>query len=163
MGPREATLKSLHSLYGVMTHMRGMALEQAAAEVRNAEERIDAQRAIVRQSSAESLRALAAGDKPGWMIFEAQRGFTERTAVALLAARQEREQAFEAAAESYRENRLQLEQIRSVLREIHLRMERERGRREQRDSDDRFLSRQRWMERRAREHKDLRTPSMPVF
>jgi hypothetical protein len=152
MRSRVETLKRLQSLYGVVTHMHGVALEQAAAGVREAEARIEAQRAMARRSSAESLDALSEGDKSTWMIFEAQRAFTERAEARLLALRGAREQAFDAAAEVYRENRLQLEQMRSVLREVHLRLERERARREQRESDDRFLSRQRWLERRSADH-----------
>jgi hypothetical protein len=145
---RVQTLKRLQALYGVLTDMHGMALEQAAAGVREAEGGIEAQRAMARQSSAVSLAALAAGNKTGWMIYEKQRVFTERAAMELLALRAEREHAFAAAAEVYRENRLQLEQMRSVLREIQTRREREQARREQRESDDRFLSRRRWLEQR---------------
>ena len=151
MKTRVETLDRLRALYGVVTHMHGVALEQAAGAVRDAEDRIADETARMSQSNIEGLAALNAGDKPEWMMQRAQLAFSERDAELLIGLRERREVAMLTAAELYQANRLQLEQMQSVLKSLRSTIERERAHREQRDSDDRFLSRQRWRERRDAE------------
>lgn len=151
MNTRLQALDRLRALYGVVTHMHSVALEQAAAAVRDAEQRIEAQHELARRSSVAGRVALRDADKPGWMIEESQRGFAVRDAELLGGLLEEREVSMLAAAELYRANRLQLEQMLSVLKGLRSTLERERAHREQRDSDDRFLSRLRWRDRRDEE------------
>jgi hypothetical protein len=153
MKTRLETLHRLRALYGVVAHMHGVVLEQAAAAVRDAEERIDGRHAMARRASAAGLAALGEGDTPEWRMQESQRGFSEQDAEWLAGLRERRKAAVRSAAELYRANRMQLEQMQSLIQGLRETLDRERTRREQMESDDRFLSRQRWRERRDAELK----------
>jgi hypothetical protein len=65
--------------------------------------------------------------------------------------RLEREELNEAAREQYVASRLKREQMKRVCDDIAARMEIEEGRRSQAASDDRFLARRRWTDRRKRD------------
>ncbi len=149
MQSRANTLERIRSLYGVMTHVRELALHHAGAAVHEAETYIAEQKAMVKRLSEESLIALDGGDSQGWQMYESQRTFMQRDATRLVALRDEREAETEAAKQLYQEQRMQLEQIESVVDGLRLKMAVAHSRREQQDSDDRFLMRQRWLGRRA--------------
>jgi hypothetical protein len=65
--------------------------------------------------------------------------------------RLEREALSEAAREQYVASRLKREQIKRVFDDIAARLEIEEGRGLQAASDDRFLARRRWTDRRKRD------------
>ena len=53
------------------------------------------------------------------------------------------------ATESYKASRMQLEQMESLLRDTRSQRDLEQARVDQRESDDRYLSRQRWLAKRG--------------
>lgn len=142
-------LDKLRSLYAVLTHLHELSLGQANAAALEVETQIDKQKATVRRSSIDSLTALSHGDTPNWMIYESQRKFIALDAARLIALRQQREEELLCATEVYQENRMQLEQMQSVLDSTKANLKREHVRKEQSFSDDLFLSRQRWLQQRA--------------
>lgn len=150
MTARVKALERMRSLYGVLTHVHELALHHASAEIHEAETRIEEQKAMVKKSSEEGLAALGRRDDLGWQMYESQRKFVRRDAMRLLALREEREGLAEKAAELYQAQRTELEQMQSVVDGLRTKMALEHSRREQQESDDRFLTRQRWLEQRDR-------------
>jgi hypothetical protein len=153
MQTRLQGLQRIAMVYIAVKHAQALALEQAAASLREAETRIAEQRTQARRSSAEGRAALDAGDDIGWRIEESQRRFAEWNAEDLAALRHKREALVAEATEVYRTGRMQLEQMESVLRELRKKHDLDRAHRMQRESDDRFLARQ-WWDERERLRKD---------
>jgi len=137
-------LQRVALVYAAVKHAQGLALEQAAGALREAESLVARQRAQAARLHAEGRAALDAGDSLDWKMHESEKHFTEWNADALLQLRARREALMLEAAETYRSGRMQLEQMESVLRELRSKLELERAHNAQRESDDRFLSRQWW-------------------
>jgi hypothetical protein len=91
------------------------------------------------------MAALLAGDRAGRAMAEAQREAAEVRAARLEAMRLEREQAREAARESYQASRMRMDQMESAVERIRVQAEMEAARRMQAATDDRFLSRREWV------------------
>jgi len=153
MRTRLQGLQRIATVYIAVKHAQALALEQAAAALRETETRIAEQWTRARRSSAEGREALNAGDDMGWRIEESQRQFAAWNAEDLAGLRQRREALVAEATEVYRTGRMQLEQMESVLRELRKKQDMDRAHRTQRESDDRFLSRQ-WWDERERLRKD---------
>jgi hypothetical protein len=147
MQKRLKGLQRIAVVYVAVKHAQSLALEQAAAALREAEERIAEQRAQAERSRVEGKAALDAGEHVDWQMHESQKQFTERNAATLMELRQRRETLMLEAAETYRAGRMQLEQMESVLRDLRSKAELQRAHIAQRESDDRFLSRQWWAAR----------------
>lgn len=144
---RWKSLERLAALYQAVEHTRGMALDQATAAVREVEAAIDSHAGLAERLKDDGLQALRAGDQAAWRMDESQRELTEWSAGPLHDLRQRREELMRSAAELYRSSRMQAEQMESVLDGLRGRMALERSRAQQRESDDRFLARQRCLER----------------
>ncbi len=144
MQSRVEGLQRIALVYRAVKHEQALELERAAAALREAEEMIARQEAQAKRSSIEGKAALDAGDHVDWQMHESQRHFTEWNAAELVGLRERREALMLEAAEAYRAGRMQLEQMESVLRELRSKLEMERAHDAQRESDDRFLSRQWW-------------------
>lgn len=141
---RLRALNRIALVYVAVKHAQALALEQAAASLREAEALIAQQKAQAKRSDVEGRVALDAGDHVNWQMHESQKHFTEWNAEGLIGLRTRREALMIEAAEIYRGGRMQLEQMESVLRELRSKLEMERAHSAQRESDDRFLSRQWW-------------------
>ncbi len=146
---RLKSIERLASLYRAMNHAEEMSLEQAVATLREAEMRIESQREQLNRSSREGHEALDAGDHARWQIHEAQQEFIEWRFEDLLELRKRRELLMREATESYKASRMQLEQMESLLRDTRSQRDLEQARVDQRESDDRYLSRQRWLAKRG--------------
>jgi len=139
------TLERVESVYAVMKHTHGLELARAAAAVSEIEAAIEQQKAMAERLRAEGGDALRTGDDISWRLDESQREFGEWTAPGLLKLLARREELMAAADAVYQASRLQLEQIELVVANLRAKLKRERSHREQREADDRFLSRQRWL------------------
>lgn len=139
------TLERVEAVYAVMKHTHGLELARAAAAVREIEAAIERQKAMAERLRAEGGDALRTGDDTGWRLDESQREFGEWTAPALQSLLAKREELMAAADAAYQSSRLQLEQIELVVADLRAKLKRERAHSEQREADDRFLSRQRWL------------------
>jgi len=137
-------LERVAVVYAAVRHAQALSLEQAAAALGEAESLLARQREQAARQGAEGRAALDVGDSADWRMHESEKQFTEWNAGALLDLRARREAALLDAVESYRAGRMQLEQMESVLRELRSKRDRERAHSAQRESDDRFLSRQWW-------------------
>ena len=144
MSARLKALQRLAALYNVLEHANGVTLDQARGALHEVEARIrDREDAALRLSELGNA-ALREGELQEWLIDQSQIAFTQWNADALEALRREREAAMRQAAEVYQASRMQLEQMQSVVDEVRASVELEKERSEQRSSDDRYLSRQRW-------------------
>jgi hypothetical protein len=148
MRDRMKTLERLASLYKAVEHTNGVTLDHARAAVHFAETKIREQEEFVEQLGEDGLAALRKGEQGQWLIDQSQMEFTQWNTEALLAWRDKREEQMMAAAEIYRASRTQLEQMECLLGEVRARLHLEHVRGEQRASDDRFLSRKRWLQRK---------------
>jgi len=137
-------LERVALVYAAVKHAQALSLEQAAAALGEADSLLARQREQTARLSAGGRAALEAGDSLDWRIYESERNFTEWNSDALLNLRARREAAVLEAVETYRAGRMQLEQMESVLRELRAQLETELAHNAQRESDDRFVSRQWW-------------------
>ena len=150
MRARIKTLERLRTLYKAVEHTDGLTLDHARAAVHFAELKIKEQAEFVEHVNEDGLRALRAGDFGEWQIDQSQIEFAGWNAAGLDAWKEKRREQMAAAAEVYRESRMQLEQMESVLVQARAQLRLEDERSEQRASDDRFLSRKRWLEQQRR-------------
>ena len=148
MAPLLKTLERVESVYAVMKHTHGLELARAAAAVEEIERSIDQQMATARRLRAEGGSALRSGDDTGWRLDESQREFGEWIVPGLRALLTRREELMEAARAIYQASRMQLEQIELVLVDLRMKLKREQAHSQQREADDRFLSRRRWLQNR---------------
>jgi len=137
-------LERVALVYAAVKHAQALSLEQRAAALHQTELLIAQQREQAARLSAEGRAALDAGDSLDWQMHESEKHFAEWNAGSLLELRARREALMLEAAETYRAGRMQLEQMESVLRELRSKRDLERAHNAQRESDDRFLSRQWW-------------------
>jgi hypothetical protein len=131
-------------VYAAVKHAQALSLEQRAGALREAELLLARQREQTARLNAEGRAALDAGDSLDWQMHESEKHFTEWNAESLFELRARREAQMLEAAETYRAGRMQLEQMESVVRELRSKRDLERAHQAQRESDDRFLSRQWW-------------------
>lgn len=144
MRPRLAGLKRLMSLYGGIEEMHSVELQRTMAEVREAEQAIEAQEGTVRRSASHGREALKVGDRMDWKVAQVQREIAEWKQERLEQVREERERSNEEARSRYIASRLRREQVKHVVDGATAQMEIEAGRRTQAGLDDRFLARRRW-------------------
>jgi hypothetical protein len=138
-------LKRLAELYGLVERMRGLELAAAAGAVAEVEQAGAVEGGLLREQAGAGRAALLAGDRAGRAMAEAQREAAEVRAARLEAMRLEREQAREAARESYQASRMRMDQMESAVERIRVQAEMEAARRMQAATDDRFLSRREWV------------------
>jgi hypothetical protein len=150
MQKRLKGLERVALVYAAVKHAQALSLEQAAGALGEAESLLARQREQAARQGAEGRSALEAGDALDWRMHESERQFTEWNADALRDLRARREAVLLEAVETYRAGRMQLEQMESVLRELRSKRDLERAHTAQRESDDRFLSRQWWDARGGR-------------
>jgi phosphatidate phosphatase PAH1 len=147
MRSRVQGLQRIALVYMAVKHAQALAVEQAAASLRETETVIAEHRSQAERSSVRGHERLDAGDDVGWRMEESQRQIAEWNTEELIAVRKKREALVVEATELYRAGRMQLEQMESVLRELRKTKHLESARMTQRESDDRFLARQWWDER----------------
>jgi hypothetical protein len=153
MSSRVKTLERLAALYKVVEHANGIALDQARGALHDVEARIREQTAAASRLDEASREALRRCELDEWQLDQSEREFAEWNRAAFEGLRQSREEAMRSAAEVYQASRMQLEQIESVLGKVRSLLAAQKERLEQRASDDRFLSRQRWREHGAARRK----------
>lgn len=149
MSSRMGTLQKLAGLYGVVERMRLSELELALRALHEAEEAIGVQQRAQRMAGCDGREALRTSDAMSWSVAEMQgetatwrRFELEELRVSLTDERNESERV-------YLRSRVESEQVQHVLREALRDFEVKRVRREQAESDDRFLARRRWKESRS--------------
>ena len=89
-----------------------------------------------------------------WRMAETQQKTAAWQRRGLEQVRLERDERNDAAREQYVASRLKREQIQRVFDDIAARCEVEEGRRTQAASDDRFLARRRWTDKREKMQRD---------
>ena len=146
MQARLKVLRRLASLHGVVERRDAVALERSMMEVREAEEAIDLQNAVVRSAAFEGRAALIVDDRTGWSFAEAQRELAGWRCESLERIRVEREALRASAHEQYAVSRIKSEQMRCVVQGVEMEIAIEEGRRSQAAMDDRYLSRRSWVE-----------------
>jgi hypothetical protein len=151
MQTRLETLQRLVTLYAAVEEMHSTELQRKAAAVREAQQAIGIEQEVARSARIDGRGALLAGDRVSWMMAEGQQETAGWRRRRLEQIRLEREELNEAARKQYVASRLKREQIERVFDDIAARMEIEEGRRLQAASDDRFLARRRWTDRRKRD------------
>ena len=151
MQVRLETLQRLVTLYAAVEEMHSTELQQMAAAVREAQQAIGVEQGVARSARIDGRGALLAGDRVSWMMAQSQQDTAGWRRRRLEQIRLEREELNEAARERYVASRLKREQIKRVFDDIAARMEMEEGRRLQAASDDRFLARRRWTDRRKKD------------
>jgi hypothetical protein len=151
MQTRLETLQRLMTLYAAVEEMHSTELQRKVAAVREAQQAIGIEQEVARSARIDGRGALLAGDRVSWVMAESQQETAGPRRRRLEQIRLEREELSEAAREQYVASRLKREQIKRVFDDIAAGMEIEGGRRLQAASDDRFLARRRWTDRRKRD------------
>jgi hypothetical protein len=151
MQTRLETLQRLVTLYAAVEEMHSTELQRMAAAVREAQQAIGIEQEVARSARIDGRGALLEGDRVSWMMAQSQQETAGWRRGRLEQIRLEREELSEAAREQYVASRLKREQIKRVFDDINALMEIEEGRRLQAASDDRFLARRRWTDRRKRD------------
>jgi hypothetical protein len=151
MHTRLETLQRLVTLYAAVEEMHSSELQRKAAAVREAQQAIGIEQEVARSARNDGRAALLVGDQVSWVMAESQKETAGWRRQRLEQIRLEREELNEAAREQYVASRLKREQMKRVCDDIAARMEIEEGRRSQAASDDRFLARRRWTDRRKRD------------
>ena len=139
-------LRRIANLYGVMEEMRRSELERAVSAMREAEEAIAVQRSAVLSARLDGRGALAAGDRLGWMAADTRREVAGRKSIRLEEVRVKREAVSAVARQQYLASRKESEQMKRIRDDAALGVELDESRRVQAVSDDRFLSRMRWVD-----------------
>lgn len=155
MKSRLKALGRLAAVYQIVEHVNGISLDKARASLHETQATIRDRQAAALRLSAASHEALRAGDLQEWLLDQSQIEFTQWDAETLELLRQRREAVMREAADVYQASRMQLEQLESVLDEVRAGVQLEAERAEQRASDDRYLSRQRWEERAGERRAEL--------
>jgi hypothetical protein len=132
-------------LYAVVEKMRSVELQRATNVVREAEQAVEVQRAIVRAEGLGGREALMTGDREGRALAETQREMAVWRGKRLEEIRLKREDLREVARESYATSRLKSEQMNSLMESVAEHIQKDEGRRFQARIDDQFLSRKLWM------------------
>jgi hypothetical protein len=151
MQTRLETLQRLVTLYAAVEEMHSTELQRKVAAVREAQQAIGIEQEVARSARIDGRGALLEGDRVSWMMAQSQQETAGWRRGRLEQIRLEREELSEAAREQYVASRLKREQIKRVFDDINALMEIEEGRRLQAASDDRFLARRRWTDRRKRD------------
>jgi hypothetical protein len=151
MQTRLETLQRLVTLYAAVEELHSTDLQRRAAAVREAQQAIGIEREVARSARIDGRGALLTGDRVSWMMAQSQQDTAGWRRRRLEQIRLEREELNEAARERYVASRLKREQMKRVFDDIVARMEMEEGRRLQAASDDRFLARRRWTDRREKD------------
>jgi hypothetical protein len=151
MHTRLETLQRLVTLYAAVEEMHSTELQRKMAAVREAQHAIGIEQEVARSARSDGRTALLVGDQVSWVMAESQQETAAWRRRMLEQIRLEREELNEAAREQYVASRLKREQMKRVCDDIAARMEIEEGRRSQAASDDRFLARRRWTDRRKRD------------
>jgi len=156
---RLKALERLAALYKVVEHAHGISLDRARGTLYELETEMRERAAVSARLIDSGSEALRRGDLHEWILDHSQIEYAEWNAAALEELRLRREEAMRSAAEAYQESRMQLEQMQSVLGEVRSRLVIQKERLEQRASDDRYLSRQRWQRRTAAQRENDTEPS----
>jgi hypothetical protein len=146
MQARLKVLRRLASLHRVVERIHAVALERSMMEVREAEEAIDLQNAMVRSAAFEGRAALIVDDRTGRSFAEAQRELAGWRREGLERIRAERDESRTSAQKQYVASRVKSEQMRCAVEGIEAGIAIEEGRRTQAATDDRYLSRRLWVE-----------------
>src|SRR6266851_2687371 len=151
MQTRLETLQRLVTLYAAVEEMHSTELQRMASAVSEAQQAIGIEQEVARSARINGREALLAGDRVSWMMAETQQETAAWRRRRLEQIRLEREELNEAAREQYVASRLKREQMKRVCDDIAAQVEIEEGRRLQAASDDRFLARRLWTDRRKRD------------
>lgn len=149
MPSRMGTLRRLAGLYGVVERMRLGDLELALRALQEAEEAIGVQQRAQRMAGCDGREALRTSDAMSWSVAEMQGETATWRRFQLEELRVSRTDERNESERVYLRSRVESEQVQHVLCEALRDFEVKRVRREQAESDDRFLARRRWKESRS--------------
>jgi hypothetical protein len=146
MAKRETTFKRLANLYKTVEAVRSAELRLAQMLVAETEQALAAQLSLAHRALAAGRLSLTVGDGLGWRYAEAHVAIASQNCERHKVVEAERNCARGAALERYLASRLESEQMAMLLgdsveeaRVVHDRLA-------QAESDDRYLSRKRWVE-----------------
>jgi hypothetical protein len=148
MKSRKRILQRLSTLYGLVEEARSMEMRRAALLLEGAEQAVATQEMVIWAVNSEGRDALEQNDRLGWRQAGVQSTLAGWNIELLELIRRERGEQSEEAKELYRASRIQSEQMGGLLETTTKEAEAVDRRREQALSDDRYLSRLRWRERR---------------
>jgi hypothetical protein len=153
MTPKISGLKRLAGLYSKVEHIRSLQLRAATADVAEVVQAKQQHREGERRQALAGRTALSDGDRAGWSAAAMHAQFATLREERLDAMLEEREIAREFAATVHRASYQRKEQIDGLVESAITAEAVIEERRDQADSDDRFLSRRAWLQAR-----DERTP-----
>ena len=145
---RFVNLRRLAAIYGMLEHNDRLSLDRANAAVQEAETLLDEQAVAARTSAAEGRDALVHENRSQWLMSESQREFSLWNQASLNSLLHKRGQLQQQAVERYRESLVQRDQMNAIANSARIASDAEVMRREQAETDDRYLSRARWLARR---------------
>jgi hypothetical protein len=139
----------LAALYEMVAYTDGVAVDQARAAVREVEEVLEQQSSLARSVAQLGRDALLREDASEWLLRESQLELAlwNRSGLELLRGR--RRELQEQAVERYRKSLLDESQADTLATQARTEAQRSGERRQQAETDDRYLSRMRWLEQRA--------------
>jgi hypothetical protein len=146
MHERLKALRRVLHVHELIEEMHESESQRAAAEVRAAEYAIGTERGIAQLARLEGHKALLDGDRLGWSFASVQQGIARRREVRLAPVLSEREQRSNAARERHVDSRQWSERMKRLVEQAEGSLEEMEDKRTQREADDRYLSRKRWMQ-----------------
>jgi len=149
MPSRLAMLKRLMGIYAVVEDMHSADLQRTAAAVREAQDAIGRQQAVMRSAGVDYRGALETGDGLGRKMAEALCEAANLKRQRLEPIHVERESLCDAASRQYAASRLKSEQMQRMVTRAAEQAAIEEERKMQAASDDRFLARRCWKDVRA--------------
>ena len=149
MSSRLAMLKRLMGIYAVVEDMHSADLQRTAAAVREAQDAIGRQQAVMRSAGVDYRGALETGDGLGRKMAEALCEAADSKRQRLEPIHVERESLCDAASRQYAASRLKSEQMQRMVTRAAEQAAIEEERKMQAASDDRFLAQRCWKDARA--------------
>jgi hypothetical protein len=146
---RKRTLKRLATLYGVVVEAELLEMRRRLSLLDEIERAIVTQETAVWKAQEIGRTALKESDLLGWRQARVEAAIVAWNNDQLNAVRDERSSLYEAAKERYSTSRILSEQMDKLLEDTNRRAVEVEERLVQTMSDERYLSRRRWMELHA--------------
>jgi hypothetical protein len=145
---RFVTMRRLAAIYGMMEHTHSLSLDRANAALQDVETLLEQQTDSARTAAVDGRDALVHENRSEWLMSESQREFSMWNKASLEVVLNKCRELQQQAVERYRESLLQRDQMDTIAGKARMARDAEMVRREQAETDDRHLSRVRWLAQR---------------
>jgi hypothetical protein len=145
---RFVNLRRLAAIYGMLEHTDSLSLDRANAALQDVKALLEQQTNAARTAAVDGRDALVHENHSEWLMSESQREFSLWNQASLDAVLRKRKESQQQAVERYRESLLQRDQMDAIANKARIARAAEIVRREQAETDDRHLSRARWLAQR---------------